>query len=791
MFIEPPISDRLAAVDTQRLRQEQINILYRALPVTLITILIHSVLLAALLFDVISEERIAIWLITVLVVTLLRWSWHVVYTRRRGQDAAYDLQWLKYNLIGIFVSGLLWSSAGVFLFPQDDLLYQLLMLFILAALSAGSTSTLSAYPLAIHTFLSLTLLPIILHLIWQGGDSALLLAPVGLFFFMLVNISARRLYSTIVLALTSRLALEQAIQGLRESTEQNRLLLESVSEGIFGVDEDGITTFVNSAAASMLGYNVDELIGKPMHGMIHHCHTGGMPYYREVCQLEQRLLEGKPCHLTDEVLWHKDGSFFPVEYHGTPVLCNGVLTGTVVTFSNISERKQAEEQLEKQAFYDALTGLPNRVLLQDRLEQAVVNARRHNWMGALLFLDLDQFKMINDTLGHARGDVLLKEMASRLRGAIRAGDTAARMGGDEFVVLMSGLQGDYDKVVNDIRRVADKIQQQMSVPFSLGGHRIQVTSSIGIALFPINHDDADAILMQADAAMYRAKEAGRNGMQFFLPSMQLIAEERLAIQNDLRHAVSKKQLRLYYQPQYAKSGQVIGVEALLRWQHPKRGLLMPQEFISVAEETGLILSLGEWVLETACDLLHRKSNPAADDYLPSLAINVSPSQFRQVDFVEQMRSMVNKYNIDANRLELELTENILLNDIEAAALRMQELRQLGVRFSLDDFGTGYSSLAYLRTLPLDRLKIDQSFIRDIPGDPGSLNIVQTIISMTEHLGLEVIAEGVEEQAQFEALRSKGCMQYQGYYFDQPMPEDEFVLRMRALRQPKQVNDRRG
>lgn len=787
MFIEPPIGNRLAEVDPQQLHREQINILYRALPVTLVAILIHAIVLVMIQFAVVPPVYVAVWSISVMLLLLLRWYWHVSYARRHEHDSSRDSRWLRYNLIGVYLSGAVWGSAGLLLFPSADLLHQMTLLFILASISAGSTTTLASYPQAIHFFLTLTLAPITLRLFWEGGDSATLLAPLALLFTLLVNISATRVYNNILLALTRSLELEQAMNYIRESNAQNRLLLESVSEGIFGTDEDGITTFVNPAAAHMLGYELNELIGKSMHDMIHHCHPDGKHYPKEDCPLEQTLLDGKPCHITDEVLWRKDGSSFPVEYRGTPVRHEGVLSGAVITFSDISARKQAEEQLERQAFYDSLTGLPNRVLLQDRLEQTVVQTRRHSQMGALLFLDLDQFKMINDTLGHSSGDILLKEMAVRLRGTIRREDTAARMGGDEFVVLLAGLPGDTDRAVNIIRRISEKIHQRISVPVNLGGHRLQITCSIGIAMFPFNSDDADAILMQADTAMYRAKEVGRNGTQFFLPSMQLIAETRLAMQDDLRTAIAREQFKLHYQPQFNSEGEIIGAEALLRWQHPKKGLILPYGFIDVAEETGLILPVGEWVLNAGCDMLRRHADPGAVDYLPCLAINVSPHQFRQTGFVAQVRSAIEQSGIEAARLELELTESILLEDSDGVAEKMRELRQQGVRFSLDDFGTGYSSLAYLRKLPLDRLKIDQSFISHIPDEDGSMAIVDTIIGMTENLGLDVIAEGVENQAQLDALIDMGCGGFQGFHFSRPLPEQEFVDAMMAGSDKKRAN----
>ncbi len=787
MFFEAPISGKLAEVDPQRLRREQINILYRALPVTLFAILVHAIVLVIIQSPVIPSEQVVTWSVAVALLLILRWYWHIAYARRDEYDTSNDDLWLRYNLIGVFLSGLVWGAAGIMLFPAGELLHQMTLLFLVAAIAAGSSTTLSSYPSAIHIFLSLTLIPIIARLFWEGGDSATLLAPIALLFYLLINISASRVYSNILFALTSRLALENALNHLRESNLRNQLLLESVSEGILGTDEDGVTTFVNPAAVQMLGYTARELIGKPMHMMIHHHHRDGQLYDKEDCPLEETLLEGRECHLTDEVFWSKEGTAIPVEYRSTPVLRDGQVSGAVITFSNISARKQAEAQLERQAFYDNLTGLPNRVLLYDRLEQAIVKARRHGQMGALLFLDLDQFKMINDTLGHASGDALLNEMAARLRKAVRQEDTAARMGGDEFVVLLNGLPGDSDKTINNIRRIADKIHRQLSVPLNLNGHRLQVTCSIGIAIFPLNNDDANSLMMQADTAMYRAKEAGRNGTQFFLPSMQLVAEERLHMQNDLRQAIGRGELLLHYQPQLDVQGQVIGAEALLRWQHPKHGLIPPQEFVYIAEETGLILPVGNWVLDAGCEMLRRYGDPDAENYLPCLAINVSPYQMRQPEFVDQVRSAIQLNAIEPGRLELELTENILLSDIEGVAAKMAELKSSGVRFSLDDFGTGYSSLGYLRHLPLDRLKIDQSFISDIPDNESSLALVGTIISMAHHLGLEVIAEGVESQEQLFSLEEMGCNQYQGFYLGRPMPEAEFLRYLQDARLKKAAN----
>ena len=486
------------------------------------------------------------------------------------------------------------------------------------------------------------------------------------------------------------------------------------------------------------------------------------------------IQHGMTNHVVDEVLWRKDGSALPVEYHSTPILKDGGVAGAVVTFSDISARKKAEALLERQAFYDGLTELPNRRLLLDRLEQALVRSQRHGHMGALLFLDLDQFKMINDSLGHPVGDALLKQVASRLTEMVRREDTAARMGGDEFVVLFAEISDDPETAANFSQEIAENILQRLSEPYYFDGHTLHVTLSIGIALFPMGEETADDILMQADAAMYRAKELGRNGIQFFLPSMQMAAEERLLLQTDLRFALSKEQFVLHYQPQYDVDGMITGAEALLRWQHPQRGMVSPAEFIPAAEETGMILPIGAWVIRSACELLDRHRDPDCGSYLPCVAGNVSPRQFRQAGFVGQVRESLRLTGVEACRLELELTEGILVENVQDTIEKMHALKELGVRISIDDFGTGYSSLAYLKNLPLNKLKIDQSFIRDVPNDEGGSAIVDTIISMTRHLGLEVIAEGVETEAQRRFLEEKGCLHYQGYYFNRPLPEEAFI-----------------
>jgi diguanylate cyclase (GGDEF)-like protein len=449
------------------------------------------------------------------------------------------------------------------------------------------------------------------------------------------------------------------------------------------------------------------------------------------------------------------------------------------------ERERAEAMIEFQTIHDSLTGLPNRRLLIDRVDREISRCRRHNYMGAVLFIDIDRFKTINDSLGHAVGDALLREVAIRLKRDMRREDTAARIGGDEFAIVMSELDKDETLAAKKTQRLAEKIGSILSFPYEVKGHILHTTSSIGIAMFPAESTDANEILKQSDIAMDRAKRLGRNTIQFYQPEMQVAAQERLLIENELREALQRDEIEIYYQPQLNAKGETVGAEALLRWNHPERGLVEPKKFIAIAEETGIILTLGEWVLRTACDQLKRWMNPADSDrayQLPSISINVSPRQFRQHDFFQRIRHVVESIGINPRCIELEVTEGMLIENIEETAFKMEQLSALGVRFAIDDFGTGYSSLRYLMRLPLHRIKIDQSFIHNMVNDPGRAAVVQTIILLAQNLGLDVIAEGVETEAELKFLQGKGCHIYQGYYFSKPLSRKAFFQYLQSIGQ---------
>ena len=441
---------------------------------------------------------------------------------------------------------------------------------------------------------------------------------------------------------------------------------------------------------------------------------------------------------------------------------------------DITEYKRNEDESRRLAFYDALTGLPNRRLLLDRLSQALVTTARNLRQAALLFIDLDNFKDLNDTMGHDLGDRLLEKVANRLVTCVRQGDTVARFGGDEFVVMLEELHPDLGSAITQVQTVGEKILAAFKQPFDLSGKEHYSTSSIGIAVFSGQQQSMDEVLKRADLAMYQAKAAGRNTLRFFDPALQAAVAERVALEADLRYGLEHGQLLLFYQPIVDEKGSVTSVEALSRWAHPLRGMVAPANFIPMAEQTGLILPLGRWVLQTACNqLVEWSGDPTTQEV--SIAVNVSAREFRQPEFATQVIETLRKTGANPKRLQLELTESLLLSDVQDAVRKMEQLKALGVRFSLDDFGTGYSSLSYLKRLPLDQLKIDQSFVRDLLTDPNDAAIARTVVALAQSLGLSVVAEGVETEGQRDFLLASGCKAFQGYLFGQPVPVHELDL----------------
>jgi len=479
-------------------------------------------------------------------------------------------------------------------------------------------------------------------------------------------------------------------------------------------------------------------------------------------------------------IWNrrKNGEVYPEHLTITAVKnADGIVTNYVSTLSDITQTKAAEDEIKHLAYYDPLTRLPNRRLLLDRLRQALASSTRSGRTGSLLFIDLDDFKTLNDTLGHDMGDLLLQQVSQRLEFCVREGDTVARLGGDEFVVMLEDLSKDSLEAAAQTEAVGNKILSTLNQPYQLAAHEYRNSPSIGATLFNDNSQSIEELMKQADIAMYQSKKAGRNTQHFFDLHMQEAINLRVSLENNLRKALGDKQFQLFYQIQVDHiqsdgSHRPLGAEALIRWEHPILGSIPPAQFIPLAEESGVILAIGLWVLETGCAQIKAWQQDVLTCELV-LAVNVSAKQFRQPDFVAQVKAVVQCHAINPKLLKLELTESLLLEDIKDTVATMNALNELGIQFSLDDFGTGYSSLQYLKQLPLNQLKIDQSFVRDLASDNSDRAIVRTIIAMAQSLNLNVIAEGVETEEQRQRLLNKGCTHYQGYLFGKPMPITQF------------------
>jgi diguanylate cyclase (GGDEF)-like protein/PAS domain S-box-containing protein len=544
---------------------------------------------------------------------------------------------------------------------------------------------------------------------------------------------------------------------LHEREQLLRKIIETEPECVKLVDLQGRILEINPAGLGMLqSADPGEIIGRPMQSFI------APEYHPRVRAVMQRVLSGEPAILEMEIIGMK-GRRRRVESHAAPLYGpDGHVRSILTVTRDVSERADAESQVHYLAHYDLLTSLPNRALFRDRLLQAMAQAKRSDTLLAVMFLDIDHFKDVNDTLGHAIGDQLLKEISQRIRSCVRETDTVARFGGDEFGLIQTNLN-----TVEGAADLADRLIALLAQPYHIEGHEIHSAASIGVTIFPFDDHNAEDLLKNADMAMYKAKREGRSRYQFYIAELNQVIQRRAAIERDLRVALQKDQFRLHYQPQLDLStGQVVGVEALLRWQHPERGDISPVEFIPVAESTSLILPIGDWVLRTAC----RQARAWQDAGLPPVrvAINLSAAQFRHRNLLETITEALTESRLDPHWLEVELTESLIMKDVRATIDTLRHLHELGVLISVDDFGTGYSSLSYLTRFPISKIKLDKSFVRDVDKKDGAA-IARTVITLGHSLNMKVMAEGVETETQLRFLREHACNEVQGYYFGRPMP----------------------
>ena len=573
-------------------------------------------------------------------------------------------------------------------------------------------------------------------------------------------------------ALRSAIERKTVEDALYLERERAVVTLNSIGDAVLCTDICGNITYLNLVAETMTGWCREEATGKPLAEVFRIIDGATRKTARD--PMEMAVEQNRTVGLTVNcVLIRRDGYESAIEDSAAPIHDRGGrIIGAVIVFHDVSAARAMTHQMTHSAQYDVVTNLPNRMLLNDRITQSISLARRQNRSIAVIFLDLDRFKYINDSLGHAIGDLLLQSVSKRLLAGLRGSDTVSRQGGDEFVILLSEIT-----YPEDAGTSAKKILLSLSAPHSIGGQDLHIDGSIGISIYPEDGEDTETLIKNADTAMYHAKENGRNNFQFFKAEMNLKAVERQSLEGGLRRALEREEFLLHYQPKVnLDTGEITGVEALIRWRQPHRGLVPPSQFVPIAEDCGLILQIGRWVLREAC----RQARAWQDAGLPPvpITVNVSAVEFRDKGFVESVRTSLSETGLEARYLGLELTEGVLMEDAESTAAVLQELKVMGVHLAVDDFGTGYSSLSYLRQFPIDVLKIDQSFVHQISGDPDDSSIVSAIINMGKSLKHLVVAEGIETREQREYLQSQSCAEGQGYLFSRPLAAAQFAQLLR-------------
>mgnify|MGYP001175236816 CR=1 FL=1 len=754
----------------RELLHEQVYLLYERLWQPVLASVVGGGLLVAAMWPVVPATWLIAWLLTLVAVSLSRLglAWH--YHRLPGNERR-QRRWLSLFAWGAGIAGGVWGAAGLLMFTMEHQGQLAALSIVLAGVAAGGVTTLSAVWWVAPVFVLPALLPLLVQLLLQGSSFAWLLAAMVVMFLGLVLVVGYRLNRIISDNIALRLAVTSREAQLRESESRYRAIFRHTPLGVMHFDREGRVVDFNEKCLDILGASRHRLLGfnlleqledKRVTNAVRQALVSGTGYYEGTYHA---ILSGKqtPLRAFYNALRNEEGK----------------IVGGVALIEDFTERKRAEETIHRQAYFDPLTELPNRRLLIETLASTIRDRRDDGRLGLVMFLDLDRFNMINDSLGHTVGDELLRQLSKRLLVCLRDGDMAARLSGDEFVVLVPALSGDRQTEVARAEQIAKDLLSSLRKVYDLEGHRISVTPSIGYTLFPLAvDDDVGDVLRHADTAMYQAKVKGRAQVCGYEPAMQAQITWRLEMEQALRRALAEDQLFAHFQPQLDQDGRIYGVEALMRWQHPVHGWISPEVFIAIAEESDLIVELETWMLDSCCELLTR----LPVETLPRLAVNISVRHFTQPGFVEGVTWVLGTHGVDPSRLTIELTESIMIDGLGDAVDRMHQLKGLGVNLALDDFGTGFSSLTYLKCLPLDELKIDRSFVSDLDSDSNDAAIVETILAMAQHLGIEVVAEGVENAAQLDFLLTRGCRRFQGFHFHRPMAGEALERLLFSCRQ---------
>ena len=729
------------------------NLLPSSLAVT-----VNSIIIAIVFWGITNKTLLLIWLFTITSMLLLRNIKARSYLKNH-KTLSLEAQEKLFKNLALFTA-LIMSVGITSLLPENRPFYQAFLTMIMAGLSAGTVMSLSIYKDLARNYLIILLVPFIYSMYNLGSDIHILMALLIALFLMLLITFSKEYHDSIVEVITSKLLIQESQKELKLSQNHFSTIFEQTPIGVFTYDNKLIIQDLNQAFASILNAPYKRLKHLDMKKLPDQIIR---PSLDITLKGEKGFYEGMyHTKISDEDIW--------ISMQTVPMYdADENIQGGLAIITDITERIKSEKKIRHQAFYDHLTGLANRITFNDRLEQQLSRLSRHNRFGAVLFIDLDHFKTINDSLGHHIGDTLLKTFALRASSTIRKEDTFARLGGDEFVILLSDLSHDEMQATELSLQVANKLHNIMKAPIEVEQQALHITISIGITLIGTKEKNINNILKHADIAMYEAKLAGRNTTRLFEKEMSLKIQEQLILDNELRLAIEHNQFELYYQPIVdTKNSKIISCEALIRWNHPTHGLVFPDSFIPYAEDSGLIIPIGDWVIKTAC-----KEYREYEGKLKNIAINISSKQFNQEDFVTNLLKNTKKYNVNPSVLKLELTESVAIDNFSATTIKMKLLKSHGFSIAMDDFGTGYSSLSYLKNLPFDFLKIDRSFIQHILDNEDDASLVKTILTISKQFKFAVIAEGVETKEHVEFLKDLDCEFYQGYVISKAVPAEQF------------------
>lgn len=747
-----------------------VNEAYESLQLSLIGIVANATALSVVFHNKVNETVLVSWYITVIMISLIRFIFLKLFQTRN--DYFSYKKWNNIFTIGVIMSALSWGVTPFLFFIPDDYLYQMVFIVILAGLSAGAISALAQFLVNIHIFLITLVIPLLIQLLLQHTTIHNYVALLVFLYLILLLYVSKKFNKNYTDAAKSYFLFEQKRDELLKSEQKYESIFKNVPIGIFFYDTKLVIQEVNQEFMHFLEAPREFLIGLDLHKIKD---QRILPTLRAPFDDIQGFYEGeyRTLYATKDIWISMTTS--PIKNADNEVI------GAIGIVSDITQRVLIQQHVEHQANYDSLTDIPNRISLLRDINKEIVRYKRHGQLFGIIFLDLDHFKNINDSLGHGIGDKLLIETAKRLSNVIRHEDTVARIGGDEFVIFVPDLGTNERSAATKMEYIAHKIHEALNIVFEIEGYSLNISSSIGISL--INHDaqDADDLLKYADIAMYQSKKEGRNTTRFYQSEMDIWVKRRLEIENELRLAIQRDEFEVHYQPivEFSTSS-IVGAEALLRWKNEKLGAVFPDEFIPIAEESGLIISIGEWVLSRAVEqfITWQKQFPHITSF-KKIAVNVSTYQFNNKTFLTQVEEVIRQSGIKSDNLELELTESIIVTDIESVRNKMLKLRELGVNLSIDDFGTGYSSLSYLKMLPFTTLKIDKSFTQDIQDNADDKELISTIITIAKNFNLEVVIEGVETYEQYLFTHGKRPKYMQGYYCSKPVSKEQFTLMLES------------